>query len=74
MSTRYKIIVCSLPDYEDLVAEMYIEGEFIGLLSQEEGRGKFVLELNSPLVTSSFPLTDFLEILNDAYHRLSAVG
>ena len=35
MSDRYQIQVWSSPDHDQLVAEIYIDGRFIGLLSQE---------------------------------------
>lgn len=41
----YHITVGSLPDYEDLVAEIYINSKFIGLISQEHGPESLVLEL-----------------------------
>ena len=31
----YKMMVLSHPDYEELVAEIYVEGKYIGLVSKE---------------------------------------
>lgn len=45
MNGFYHITVCSLPDYENLVAEIYICDKFIGLISQEKAEGQFLLEL-----------------------------
>jgi hypothetical protein len=33
----FRITVCSDPGYEDLVAELYCQDKFIGLISQENG-------------------------------------
>lgn len=46
MSGFYHITVGSLLDYEDLVAEIYINGRFVGLISQEQAQGEFLLELS----------------------------
>ena len=56
MSDR-DIIVLSDVDYEDLIAEMYIDGQFIGVLSQESGFQNLQVELHrgdgqSPLAIS----------------------
>lgn len=45
MSDFYQITVGSLPDYDDLIAEIYIDGRFVGLISQEQGPDKFLLEI-----------------------------
>lgn len=45
MSAFYHITVGSLPDYEDLVAEIYINDKFVGLICQEKAEGQFLLEL-----------------------------
>lgn len=47
MSGFYHVTVGSLPEYEDLVAEIYINGKFVGLLSQEAGLEHLTLELAS---------------------------
>lgn len=48
VSGFYHVTVGSLPDYEDLVAEIYINDKFVGLISQEQGPERYVLELASP--------------------------
>lgn len=45
MNGFYRITVCSLPDYENLVAEIYIHDKFIGLISQERQRVNFCWSL-----------------------------
>lgn len=37
MGGKIKIIVCSDTDYEQLIAEIYIDGKFVALLSQDDG-------------------------------------
>lgn len=44
----YHITIGSLPEYEDLVAEIYINDRFVGLISQERAEGDFLLELSLP--------------------------
>ena len=44
MEEDFEITIASLPDYEELVAEIHIQGKFIGLLSQE-AYPKTILEL-----------------------------
>ena len=41
----YRIDVGSLPDHEELVAEIYVDDEFVGLLSQESGPGHTLFEI-----------------------------
>ena len=44
MNERIKILVCSDTEYEQLIAEIYIDGKFIALLSQENGADDLQLE------------------------------
>jgi hypothetical protein len=37
MDSSFTFIVGDDPDYEDLIAEIYCKGEFLCLMSQEEG-------------------------------------
>ena len=41
-----EIKVCSDTDYEELVAEIYLDGEFFGLISEEAGPRLFELEVH----------------------------
>lgn len=71
MKSDFKITVGSLPDYEDLVAEIYIGEEFVGLLSQEAGPDAIALEIapaNPPLKVD---LVTFEEALAHAKKRLA---
>ncbi len=44
MTERIKILIASDVDYEKLIAEMYIDEKFIGLISQEGGIGNLLVE------------------------------
>lgn len=41
---QLKIVIASDVDYEDLIAEIYCDGEFIALLQQEEGKEQMKVE------------------------------
>ena len=45
MSAAYRIAVCGLPGFEELVAEIYLGDRFIGLVCEEDGPAVFHLEL-----------------------------
>jgi hypothetical protein len=45
MSGFYHVKVGSLTDYEQLIAEIYINDQFVGRLSQEAGPEQTLLEL-----------------------------
>jgi hypothetical protein len=76
MSKAYKITVCSLPDYEQLVAEIYLGDEFVGLLSQEKGPEKTMIEINvtGAQRSSKWELALFEQALDEAKQRLSKLG
>jgi hypothetical protein len=44
MKEKIKILIASDVDYEKLIAEMYIDEKFIGLISQEDGIGNLLVE------------------------------
>jgi hypothetical protein len=44
MNERIKITICSDTDYEQLIAEIYIDGKFVALISQENGADHLQLE------------------------------
>lgn len=72
MDKAYKIQVSSDADYNNLISEVYIDGEFVALISQEDGPESLKIELSSPAIdvdSSSakiFDLKTFLEALEDA--------
>jgi hypothetical protein len=46
---KLKVLVCSDLDYENLIAEIYAGDKFIGLISQEDGIGNFMVEFHTKL-------------------------
>jgi hypothetical protein len=44
----FETILASPPDYDRLVAEIYYEGLFVALVSQERGNGLFDIETPGP--------------------------
>jgi len=44
----FETIVASPPDYDRLVAEIYCDGLFVALVSQERGDGLFDVETPGP--------------------------
>lgn len=73
MTKPYYITVCSLPEYNRLVAEIYLDGRFIGLLSQEAGPDKTMLELSAPDdgEARKVELVTFENALSEAKRRLA---
>lgn len=52
-----KMQICSDVDYENLIAEIYLEDKFIALISQENGIGNFMVEF--PKAVSPVSLTGY---------------
>lgn len=44
----FETMIASFPDYEKLVAEIYYDGLFVALVSQERGTGLFDIETPGP--------------------------
>lgn len=40
----FEIMIASPPNYDELVAEIYYDGLFVALVSQERGKGLFDIE------------------------------
>jgi hypothetical protein len=66
----YRIDVASLPDFEELVAEIYIDDHFVGLLSQESGPNRTVFELGP--TKDSVPLKVDLAVFEQALAHAKA--
>lgn len=70
--SEFKITVCSDREHEDLIAEIYFNDEFVGLVSQEQGYDSLDLELY-PLRSGQphrFKLKDFEAVVEKAKARL----
>lgn len=76
MSNTYHITVCSLPEYKQLVAEIYLSDQYVGLVSQEAQLEPMMLEL-SPMGDQrpvKLDLATFEKALAEAKQRLSKLG
>ncbi|KAA5931178.1 MULTISPECIES: hypothetical protein [Pantoea] len=63
-----KIVIASDVDYENLIAEIYRDDEFIALLQQEDGINDIKIEFSSDVSPMNF---DWLQnALNEAKRRL----
>jgi len=70
MNGGFRVVVGSPREYEELVAEIYIGDEFVGLLSQEEGLDSTVFEIAPRNLVLKVPLAIFEEALAHAKRRL----
>ena len=71
----FEILIASPSDYERLVAEIYFDGKFIALVSQERGIDIFDIEtpgsnLIEKEVMRKFDLHGFQKIIEEARQRL----
>lgn len=61
MSKLYHVTIASLPDYDELVAEIYINNVVVGLLNQEMGVKRTLIEFGQQ--AHKFDLETFEEAL-----------
>lgn len=71
----FEVILASPPEYERLTAEIFYDGKFIALISQERNEGEFDFEtpgagLDENQILRKIDLTGFREALDLAYRRL----
>lgn len=71
-----EIQVCSDTDYDRLIAEVYIDGEFVCLLSQEKGPDHLMIEFprsaaSNPEFAATYSLSDFTEGVMRAKRELT---
>jgi hypothetical protein len=61
------------PDYEDMVAEIYLDGHCVALISQDEGRDRPTIEIFPGPATGlwKLPLADLEAAISHAKRRLS---
>ena len=45
MKSKFKITICSDVDYEELIAEIYYDEIYVGLLNQDRGPDQLEIEL-----------------------------
>lgn len=73
---RFETTIASLPDHDQLVAEIYCDGLFFALVSQERGNGLFDIEtpgrnLTEGEVTRKVDLNLFLIAAREARECLA---
>ena len=71
----FEVILASSPEYEALTAEIFFDGKFIALISQEHGVDHMMLEtagisLDESQVCRKFDLTEFFQVVERARQRL----
>lgn len=71
----FETLIASDPDHERLVCEIYFEGLFVALVSQERAEGLYDLETPGPgvveeKVTRRVDLIGFQDALYKAYQQL----
>ena len=76
LSDRFRVTVSSLPDREELVAEVFYDHEQWVEISQELGQERPIIQFYSPLVKEcwEFPLEDALEALELARKKFLGMG
>lgn len=75
MGGKFNTLICSDTDYEKLVAEIYFDGKFVALISQENGAENLKLEFsekvkNESAVTRIVDLSGFIQVLGLARDKL----
>ncbi len=67
-SKGFDIIISSDNEYEELCAEIYFDGEFVAIISQEQGNENPIIEISPQKNTSpwTFDFFEFLEIFKKA--------
>jgi hypothetical protein len=71
----FETLIASPPDYDELVAEIYYDGLFVALVSQEHGKGLFDIETPGPNlvereVARKVNLDGFRKAVEEACRRL----
>ena len=72
----FEILIASPPNYDNLVAEIYFDGLFFALISQEKGPGVFEFETAGPdvieqQVCRKVTLDELQEAIETAQKQLS---
>ena len=69
---RFKVSVGDDPDHEDLTAEIYYDGAYVAMVSQEAGFENAIVEIQPGpnLGGWSFPVLEFIQALEHAKRRL----
>ena len=70
MEKHYQIIIGSPVDYEELVAYITIDDQYIALLNQDEGKDKMKIEFFDEPIIQPLYLNVFYEALQKAHEEL----
>lgn len=70
MEKNYHIVIGSPLDYEELVAYININGQYVALLNQDEGKDKIKVEFFNEPTTKPLYLNVFYEALQEAHKEL----
>ncbi len=72
MESKFKIIMSSDIDYDELCAEIYYENQFVAIINQEKGLENLEIEIYPPQETKfwHFKYSEFEEILKQARKTL----
>lgn len=68
----FDIIILSDTQYEELCAEIYFDGQFVAIITQEEGKENSIIEFDPPksVLKWIFKYSDFIDALKEAQNCL----
>ncbi len=67
----YEIVIGSPINYEELTAEIVMNGEYIALVQKEEGNDKMIIEFYAKKLKTKIYIDNFISALEDAKALLS---
>lgn len=72
MTDKFRIVISSDEEYEDLCAEVYYEDQFVCILSQEKGFENLEIDIYSPKNRAywNFQFSEFEKVINLAKEAL----
>lgn len=68
--SKFRVVVCSLPSHEELVAEIYIGDVFFGLISQEEVGGDVMFEPDEAIAQHKIQANILVSAISSAVEQL----
>lgn len=63
MTSKFKILISSDSNYEELCAEIFFNGQFVGIVTQEQGLENLKIEIHPPQ-NQNFWIFEFSEFEN----------
>lgn len=69
---KFKILISSDIEYDDLCAEIYYENQYVGMLTQEKGFENLEIEINPPKEQEKwvFKFSELMIVLEEAKETL----